>query len=91
LTAEAAFPFLGAKVACDPEQSPVLASVVIERPGEPKVAVLGLTTPELTTATIRATSKASAWRIRSPSPGTSGRRSATRLTWSSGSSAPKAR
>ncbi|WP_245969530.1 bifunctional metallophosphatase/5'-nucleotidase [Thiocapsa rosea] len=51
LSEEAAFPFLSANVASDPEPLPVLASVVIERPGAPKVAVLGLTTPELTTAT----------------------------------------
>lgn len=51
LSEEAAFPFLSANVASDPEPLPVLASVVIDRPGEPKVAVLGLTTPELTTAT----------------------------------------
>jgi 5'-nucleotidase/UDP-sugar diphosphatase len=51
LTEEAAFPFLSANVASDPEPLPVLSSVVIERPGAAKVAVLGLTTPELTTAT----------------------------------------
>ncbi|SDW82307.1 bifunctional metallophosphatase/5'-nucleotidase [Thiocapsa roseopersicina] len=51
LTEEAAFPFLSANVASDPEPLPVLSSVVIERPDAPKVAVLGLTTPELTTAT----------------------------------------
>jgi 2',3'-cyclic-nucleotide 2'-phosphodiesterase (5'-nucleotidase family) len=51
LTEEATFPFLSANVASDPEPLPVLASVVIARPGEPKVALLGLTTPELTTAT----------------------------------------
>jgi 2',3'-cyclic-nucleotide 2'-phosphodiesterase (5'-nucleotidase family) len=51
LTEEAAFPFLTANVASDPEPLPVLSSIVIGRPGEPKIAVLGLTTPELTTAT----------------------------------------
>jgi 5'-nucleotidase / UDP-sugar diphosphatase len=51
LTEESAFPFLSANVASDPEPLPVLPSVVIEPSGGPKVAVLGLTTPELTTAT----------------------------------------
>jgi 2',3'-cyclic-nucleotide 2'-phosphodiesterase (5'-nucleotidase family) len=51
LTEEAEFPFLSANVASDPQPLTVLSSVVIERPDVPKVAVLGLTTPELTTAT----------------------------------------
>jgi 2',3'-cyclic-nucleotide 2'-phosphodiesterase (5'-nucleotidase family) len=51
LTEEAKFPFLSANVASDPEPLPVLPSVVIKRPDAPRVAVLGLTTPELTTAT----------------------------------------
>ncbi|HSO82984.1 bifunctional UDP-sugar hydrolase/5'-nucleotidase [Thiocapsa sp.] len=51
LNEEAEFPFLSANVASDPQPLPVLSSVVIERPDAPKVAVLGLTTPELTTAT----------------------------------------
>ena len=38
-------------MASDPEPLPVLPSVVIGGPDEPKVALLGLTTPELTTAT----------------------------------------
>ena len=51
LTEAAAFPFLSANVASDPQPLPVRSAVVIERPDAPKVAVLGLTTPELTTAT----------------------------------------
>lgn len=51
LSAEARFPFLSANVASNPIPLPVLPSIVIDRPGAPRVAVLGLTTPELTTAT----------------------------------------
>jgi 5'-nucleotidase / UDP-sugar diphosphatase len=51
LIAEAAFPFLSANVASNPIPLPVLPSILIDRPGAPKVAILGLTTPELTTAT----------------------------------------
>ena len=45
------FPFLTANVQTHPEPLPVLPSVIIAKPGGPRVAVLGLTTPELTTAT----------------------------------------
>ena len=47
----ARFPFLTANVQSDPEPLPVRPSVIIAKPGGPRVAVLGLTTPELTTAT----------------------------------------
>lgn len=50
LAAAAPFPFLSANVASDPDPLPVLPWVLLERPGMPRVAVLGLTTPELTTA-----------------------------------------
>ncbi len=45
------FPFLTANVQTHPEPLPVRPSVIIAKPGGPRVAVLGLTTPELTTAT----------------------------------------
>lgn len=47
----AVFPFLSANVASQPEPLPVRPWVMIERPGAPRIAVLGLTTPELTIAT----------------------------------------
>ena len=51
LAGQAAFPFLSANVESHPEPLPVRPGVVLE-PGEGlRVAVLGLTTPELTTAT----------------------------------------
>lgn len=45
------FPFLSANVQSHPEPLPVTPYVVIAKTGAPKLAVLGLTTPELTTAT----------------------------------------
>ncbi|CRI64107.1 putative 5'-nucleotidase [Thiocapsa sp. KS1] len=51
LTDEAAFPFLSANVASDSAPLPVRPSILIEQPSGPKVAVLGLTTPDLATAT----------------------------------------
>ncbi|NTV97251.1 MAG: bifunctional metallophosphatase/5'-nucleotidase, partial [Thiobacillus sp.] len=51
LAGRAAFPFLSANVASRPEPLPVRPYVVIAKPGAPRVAVLGLTTGELTTAT----------------------------------------
>jgi 2',3'-cyclic-nucleotide 2'-phosphodiesterase (5'-nucleotidase family) len=47
----ARFPFLTANVQTQPEPLPVKPYVILSRPGGPRVAVLGLTTPELTTAT----------------------------------------
>ncbi len=47
----ARFPFLSANVETRPEPLPVRTHVFIAKPGGPRVAVLGLTTPELTTAT----------------------------------------
>jgi 2',3'-cyclic-nucleotide 2'-phosphodiesterase (5'-nucleotidase family) len=46
----AGFPFLTANVQTHPEPLPVRPSVVIAKPGGPRVAILGLTTPDLTTA-----------------------------------------
>lgn len=51
LAASARFPFLTANVQTDPEPLPVRPSAIIAKPGAPRVAVLGLTTPDLTTAT----------------------------------------
>ncbi len=51
LAHRAAFPFLSANVHSDPVPLPVKPFVVLERPGDIKVAVLGLTSTELTTAT----------------------------------------
>lgn len=51
LAARAAFPLLSANVASQPEPLPVRPYVIVERPGSPRVAVLGLTTGELATAT----------------------------------------
>lgn len=51
LAALATFPFLSANVHTDPLPLPVRPSVVLGPPAGPRVAVLGLTTPELTTAT----------------------------------------
>jgi len=47
----AGFPLLTANVQTHPEPLPVRPSVVITKPGGPRVAILGLTTPDLTTAT----------------------------------------
>ena len=47
----AGFPFLSANVQSDPRPLPVRPSVILTAPGGLRVAVLGLTTPELTTAT----------------------------------------
>lgn len=47
----ARFPFLTANVQTQPTPLPVKTHVVFAKSGGPKVAVLGLTTPELTTAT----------------------------------------
>ncbi len=47
----ARFPILTANVASHPDPLPVRPQVILEPPGGLKVAVLGLTTPELTTAT----------------------------------------
>lgn len=47
----ARFPFLTANVQGHPEPLPTRPYVIIAKPGGPRVAVLGLTTPELTTAT----------------------------------------
>jgi len=47
----AAFPWLTANVQTHPEPLPVRPSVVVAEPGGARVAVLGLTTPDLTTAT----------------------------------------
>jgi 5'-nucleotidase / UDP-sugar diphosphatase len=46
-----AFPWLTANVETHPDPLPVKPAVILAKPGGPKVAVLGLTTPELTTAT----------------------------------------
>lgn len=51
LAGRADFPFLSANVASQPEPLPVQPYVILAKPGAPKVAVLGLTTGELTTAT----------------------------------------
>jgi 2',3'-cyclic-nucleotide 2'-phosphodiesterase (5'-nucleotidase family) len=51
LAEQAEFPFLSANVASDPQPLPVSPWVMIDRPDQPKVAVLGLTTPELTIGT----------------------------------------
>lgn len=51
LAGEAPFRFLSANVASDPIPLPVLPSVTLEPPGAPKIAILGLTTPDLATAT----------------------------------------
>ncbi|WP_295393693.1 bifunctional UDP-sugar hydrolase/5'-nucleotidase [uncultured Thiodictyon sp.] len=51
LAAKAPFPILTANVQAHPAPLPVVPQVVIERPGTPRVAVLGLTSPELATAT----------------------------------------
>jgi 5'-nucleotidase / UDP-sugar diphosphatase len=47
----ARFPFLTANVQAVPEPLPVQPDLVISKPGGPKVAILGLTTRELTTTT----------------------------------------
>ncbi len=47
----ARFPFLSANVQTHPEPLPVRPSLILARPGGPTVALLGLTTPELTTGT----------------------------------------
>jgi 5'-nucleotidase/UDP-sugar diphosphatase len=47
----ARFPFLSANVQALPEPLPVKPDLVISKPGGPKVAILGLTTSELTTTT----------------------------------------
>ncbi|AFL73869.1 5'-nucleotidase/2',3'-cyclic phosphodiesterase-like hydrolase [Thiocystis violascens DSM 198] len=51
LAGQADFPFLSANIQTHPEPLPVQPSLVIDRPDSPTVALLGLTTPELTTAT----------------------------------------
>jgi len=51
LSAQASFPFLSANVEAHPDPLPVHPTLVIERPGTPRVAILGLTSPELSTAT----------------------------------------
>jgi len=51
LAALAHFPFLSANVQALPEPLPVKPYLVISKPGGPKVAILGLTTSELTTTT----------------------------------------
>jgi 2',3'-cyclic-nucleotide 2'-phosphodiesterase (5'-nucleotidase family) len=51
LANRASFPFLSANVASQPEPLPVRSHVLLARPGAPRVAVIGLTTGELTTAT----------------------------------------
>jgi 5'-nucleotidase / UDP-sugar diphosphatase len=51
LAAQASFPFLSANVQTHPDPLPVRQSLIIATTGGPTVAVLGLTTPELTTAT----------------------------------------
>jgi 5'-nucleotidase / UDP-sugar diphosphatase len=51
LAGRARFPFLTANVESYPQALPVQATVVLGTPDAPRVAVLGLTTPELTTAT----------------------------------------
>lgn len=47
----ASFPFLTANVQTEPESLPVKPYLVISKPGGPRVAILGLTTRELTTTT----------------------------------------
>ncbi len=47
----ARFPFLSANVQSQPEPLPIKPYVLIAKPNAPKVAVLGLTTNDLTTAT----------------------------------------
>jgi 2',3'-cyclic-nucleotide 2'-phosphodiesterase (5'-nucleotidase family) len=51
LAGRADFPFLSANVASQPDPLPAKAYTVLAKPGAPRVAVLGLTTGELTTAT----------------------------------------
>lgn len=51
LARRADFPFLTANVASQPEPLPSQPYAVFAKPGAPRVAVLGLTTGELTTAT----------------------------------------
>ena len=51
LATVASFPFLAANVETVPEPLPVKPYLVIAKPGGPKVAILGLTTRELTTTT----------------------------------------
>jgi len=51
LAGRAGFPFLTANVASQPEPLPTQPYAVFAKPGAPRVAVLGLTTGELTTAT----------------------------------------
>ena len=51
LLALSAFPFLTANVQAHPEPLPVRPAVLFAKPNGPRVAVLGLTTPELATAT----------------------------------------
>ena len=47
----ASFPFLSANVQTHPEPLPVRSTLILDKPGGPTVALLGLTTPEITTAT----------------------------------------
>jgi 2',3'-cyclic-nucleotide 2'-phosphodiesterase (5'-nucleotidase family) len=51
LASRADFPFLSANVASNPDPLPVKPYVIFAKAGAPKVAVIGLTTGELTTAT----------------------------------------
>lgn len=51
LAVRAGFPFLSANLASQPVPLPVRPYLVLAKPGAPRVAVLGLTTGELTTAT----------------------------------------
>lgn len=51
LAARSRFPILGANLESHPEPLPLTPQVVIDRPGIPQVAILGLTSPELATAT----------------------------------------
>ena len=51
LAAQARFPILTANVESHPEPLPTQPQVILGPPGAPKVAVLGLTSPELATAT----------------------------------------
>jgi 2',3'-cyclic-nucleotide 2'-phosphodiesterase (5'-nucleotidase family) len=51
LAARSRFPILSANLESHPEPLPLAAQLVIDRPGTPRVAILGLTSPELATAT----------------------------------------
>jgi 2',3'-cyclic-nucleotide 2'-phosphodiesterase (5'-nucleotidase family) len=51
LAAEARFPILSANVAAQPQPLPLTPDIVIRPPHGPSVAILGLTTPDLATAT----------------------------------------